>query len=105
MNDCTYIYLRFGYNYTKIFIYMISVRPGRFSAPSWWGLVWWFPPPPLAVRWGPGMGLLAMILILPPLSLCGMVWVRVFVDWLLLASLGLLWVFDILIPMIMIIMI
>ena len=35
---------------------------------------------------------------------CGMVWVRVFLWWLPLASLGLLWVFGILVPMMMIMM-
>ena len=41
----------------------------------------------------PGVGLLVVV---PPLPPCGMVWVRVFLRWLPAASLGLLWVFVIL---------
>ena len=54
------------------------------------------------VWWDPGVGLLVVVPTLPP---CGMVWgVRDCLRWLPLASLGLLWVFGILIPMMMIMM-
>ena len=60
------------------------------------------PPGPLiVVSCGVVVGLLVVVPTLPP---CGMVWVRVVLWWLPLASLGLLCVFGILIPMMMIMM-
>ena len=48
-----------------------------------------------------GVGLLGVV---PPLPLCGMVWVRVFLRRFPPALLGLLWVFGILIPMVIMMM-
>ena len=64
------------------------------------GVVWWVASP-LSVVCGPGVGLLVVVPALPP---CDMVRVRVFLRWLPPASLGLLWVFGILLPMMIMLM-
>ena len=51
---------------------------------------------------GPGVGLFGVVSLLPA---CGMVWVRVFLRWFPPAFLGLLWVFGILIPTMIMMMI
>ena len=68
----------------------------------WCGVVWWWVASHLPVVWfGPVVGLLGVVFPLPP---CGMAWVRVFLQWFPPAVLGLLWVFGILIPMIIMMM-
>ena len=70
---------------------MIPVRPSPPLPPPQW-----FPPPCGVVGWcGPRVGVLGVVSLLPA---CGMVWVRVFLRWFPPAFLGLLWVFGILIP-------
>ena len=80
--------------------YMIPVRPSPpppFPPPNGSPLpVLWWVASPLPVVWcGPGVGLLGVVSLLPA---CGMVWVRVVLRWFPPAFLGLLGVFGILIP-------
>ena len=72
---------------------MIPVRPSPNGSPL--PVVWWVASPLPVVWCGPGVGLLGVVSLLPA---CGMVWVRVFLRWFPPAFLGLLWVFGILIP-------
>ena len=58
-------------------------------------LIWSPPPSPCGVVGWSGVDLLGVASLLPA---CGMVWVRVFLRWFPLRFLGLLWVFGILIP-------
>ena len=72
---------------------MIPVRPSPNGSPL--PVVWWVASPLPVVWCGPGVGLLGVVSLLPA---CGMVWVWVFLRWFPPAFLGLLWVFGILIP-------
>ena len=74
-----------------------AVPPPPFPPPNGSPLpVLWWVASPLPVVWcGPGVGLLGVVSLLPA---CGMVWVRVVLRWFPPAFLGLLGVFGILIP-------